>query len=74
MWKKGGVYSREAFSRGRAFIRSNTVSENVCLRKHTNKTLIQKCEIIREFENSMTNKDALEKFGILKNTISTKQE
>ena len=27
MRKKGGVYSREAFSRGRAFIRSNTVLE-----------------------------------------------
>ena len=25
MRKKGGVYSREAFTRGRAFIRSNTV-------------------------------------------------
>lgn len=39
-------------------------------RKLTNKTLVQKCEIIREVENGMTNKDASEKFGVPKNTIS----
>ena len=40
-------------------------------RKSTNKTLVQKCEIIRHIEKGMTNKEASERFGVLKNTIST---
>ena len=40
-------------------------------RKLTNKTLVQKCEIIRHIEKGMTNKEASERFGVLKNTIST---
>ena len=40
-------------------------------RKLTNKTLVQKCEIIRHIEKGMTNKEASERFGVLENTIST---
>ena len=40
-------------------------------RKLTNKTLVQKCEIIRHIEEGMTNKEASERLGVLKNTIST---
>ena len=40
-------------------------------RKLTNKTLVQKCEIIRHIEKGMTNKEASERFGVPKNTIST---
>ena len=40
-------------------------------RKLTNKTLVQKCEIIRHIEKGMTNKEASERFGAPKNTIST---
>ena len=40
-------------------------------RKLTNKTLVQKWEIIRHIEKGMTNKEASERFGVLKNTIST---
>ena len=39
-------------------------------RKLTNKTLVQKCEIIRHIEKGMTNKEASERFGVAKNTIS----
>ena len=37
----------------------------------TNKTSVQKCEIIRHIEKGITNKEASERFGVLKNTIST---
>ena len=40
-------------------------------RKLTNKTLVQKCEIIRHIEKGMTNKEASKRFGVPKNTIST---
>ena len=40
-------------------------------RKLTNKTLVQKCEIIRHIEKGMTNREASERFGVPKNTIST---
>ena len=33
--------------------------------------LIQKCQIIGQIEKGMTNKEASEKFGVPKNTIST---
>ena len=31
---------------------------------------MQKCQIIRQIEKEMTNKEAPEKLGVLKNTIS----
>ena len=40
-------------------------------RKFKNTKLIQKCQIIRQIEKGMTNKEASEKFGVPKNTIST---
>ena len=40
-------------------------------RKLKNAKLIQKCQIIRQTEKGMTNKEASEKFGVPKNTIST---
>ena len=39
--------------------------------KLKNKKLIQKCQIIRQIEKGMTNKEASEKFGVPKNAIST---
>ena len=39
-------------------------------RKLKNTKLIQKCQIIRQIEKGMTNKEASEKFGVPKNTIS----
>ena len=33
--------------------------------------MIQKCQIVRQIEKGMTNKEASEKFGVPKNTIST---
>ena len=43
-------------------------------RKLKNTKLIQKCQIIGQIEKGMTNKEASEKFGIPKNTISTWME
>ena len=40
-------------------------------RKLKNTKLIQKCQIIRQIEKGVTNKEASEKFGVPKNTIST---
>ena len=40
-------------------------------RKLKNTKLIQKCQIIRQIEKGMTNKEASEKFGVPKNTKST---
>ena len=40
-------------------------------RKLKNTKLIRKCQIIRQIEKGITNKEASEKFGIPKNTIST---
>ena len=40
-------------------------------RKLKNTKLIQKCQIIRQIEKGMTNKEASEKFDVPKNTIST---
>ena len=40
-------------------------------RKLKNTKLIQKCQIIRQIEKEMTNKEASEKFGVPKNTVST---
>lgn len=40
-------------------------------RKLNNVSLIQKCQIIREIEKGMSNKEAAEKYKIPKNTIST---
>ena len=40
-------------------------------RKLNNVSLIQKCQKIREIEKGMSNKEAAEKYGIPKNTIST---
>ena len=40
-------------------------------RKLKNTKLIQKCQIIRQTEKGMTNKETSEKFGIPKCTIST---
>ena len=40
-------------------------------RKLENTKLIQKCQIIRQIEKGMTNKEASETFGVPKNTIST---
>ena len=39
--------------------------------KLKNTKLIQKCQIIRQIEKGMTNKEVSEKFGVPKNTIST---
>ena len=39
-------------------------------RKLNNTKLIQKCQIIRQIKKRMTNKEALEKFCVPKNTIS----
>ena len=38
--------------------------------KLKNTKLIQKCQIIRQTEKGMTNKETSEKFGVSKNTIS----
>ena len=35
------------------------------------KTLLEKCDILSHIEKSMTNKEAADKFGVPKNTIST---
>ena len=40
-------------------------------RKLKNTKLMQKCQIIRQIEKGMTNKEASENFGVPKNTIST---
>ena len=40
-------------------------------RKLKNTKLIQKSQIIRQIEKAMANKEASEKFGVQKNTIST---
>ena len=40
-------------------------------RKPKNTKLIQKCQIIRQIEKGINNKEASEKFGVPKNTIST---
>ena len=40
-------------------------------RKLKSTKIIQKCKIIKEIEKGMTNKEASEKYGIPKNTIST---
>ena len=48
MSKKGGVYSREGFSRGRAFIRCNTVTKKM-VRKNTNSQLSN----VKQFINSI---------------------
>ena len=40
-------------------------------RKMKNTKLIQKWQIIRQIEKGMTNKEASEKFGVPKNTMST---
>ena len=40
-------------------------------RKLKNTKLIQKCQIIRQMEKGMTNKEVSEKFGVPKNTMST---
>ena len=40
-------------------------------RKLKNTKLMQKCQIISQIEKGMTNKEASEKFGVPKNTIST---
>ena len=43
---------------------------SVVKRKLTCKTLVQKCEIIRLIEEGMSNKDAVEKLRVPKNTTS----
>ena len=35
------------------------------------KTLLEKCDILSHIEKGMTNKEAADKFGVPKNTIST---
>ena len=40
-------------------------------RKLANKSLKEKCEIIRHIERGMAYKEAYEKFAVPKNTIST---
>ena len=40
-------------------------------RKVKNTKFIQKCQIIRQIEKGMTNKEVSERFGVPKNTIST---
>ena len=40
-------------------------------RKLKKTKLIQKCQIIRQIEKGVTNKEASEKFGVPKNIIST---
>ena len=42
-----------------------------CKTKLNNTKLVEKCQIIRHIEKGMTNKEASEKFGVPKNTIST---
>ena len=39
--------------------------------KLKNTKLIQKCQMIRQIEKGMTNKEASEKFGVPRNTVST---
>ena len=39
-------------------------------RKLNTKTLKEKCDILSHIEKGMTNKEAADKFGVLKNTIS----
>ena len=40
-------------------------------RKLNTKTLKEKCDILSHIEKSMTNKEAVNEFGVRKNTIST---
>ena len=40
-------------------------------RKLNTKTLKEKCDILSHIEKGMTNKEAADKFGVPKNTIST---
>ena len=40
-------------------------------RKLNTKTLKEKCDILSHIEKGMTNKEAANKFGVPKNTIST---
>ena len=40
-------------------------------RKLNTKTLKEKCDILSHIEKGMTNKEAADKFGVSKNTIST---
>ena len=40
-------------------------------RKLNTKTLKEKCDILSHIEKGMTNKETADKFGVLKNTIST---
>ena len=42
--------------------------------KLKNTKLMQKCQIIRQIEKGMTNKETSEKFGVPKNTVSTWME
>ena len=42
-----------------------------CKTKLNNTKLVEKCQIIRHIEKGMTNKEASEKFGVPKSTIST---
>ena len=43
-------------------------------RKLKNTKLIQKCQIIRQIEKGMTNKEASEKFDVPKNTMKNKNK
>ena len=76
MRKKGGVYSREAFSRGRAFIRSNTVY-TYCkkkLKEHAGIASVQKNECLPGFYECQANiklkPDELIKEPLFKKKIS----
>ena len=35
------------------------------------KTLAEKCQVLRDLKNGISNKNVAEKYGVLKNTVST---
>ena len=41
-------------------------------RKLAVKTLIEKCQALRDLENSISNKNVAERYGVPKNTVSTR--
>ena len=51
---------------------SNVVKTKMFVKRKLNtKTLKEKCDILSHIEKGMTNKEAADKFGVPKNTIST---
>ena len=40
-------------------------------RKYNHKTLREKCQVLKDLEKGMSNKDVAAKYGVTKNTLST---